>query len=93
LLCRLYRAISRRDYDQLRALKPVLGVARPLWRSKELPTRQSLHDLPPGRLLLADHDQILPLNQGHLMAQGSHFWDFGLYCRPAGGWGPPDHIR
>jgi hypothetical protein len=48
---RLYRAISRRDYDQLRALKPVLGVAHPLWRSKELPTRQSLHDLPPCRLV------------------------------------------
>jgi hypothetical protein len=47
LLCRLYRVISRCDYDQLRALKPVLGVAHPLWRSKELPTRQSLHDLPP----------------------------------------------
>jgi hypothetical protein len=48
---------------------------------------------PPVGWWLADHDQILPLNQGHLMAQGSHFWDFGLYCRPAGGWGPPDHIR
>jgi hypothetical protein len=56
---RLYRAISRRDYDQLRALKPVLGVAHPLWRSKELRHRQLLHDLPPVGSWLADDDQIL----------------------------------
>ena len=38
LLRRLYRAISRRSYDQLRALKPVFGLAspRPRYRSKEL---------------------------------------------------------
>jgi hypothetical protein len=49
LLRRLYRAISRRDYDQLRALEPGLGLARYLWRNKELRPRQLLHDLrPPG---------------------------------------------
>jgi hypothetical protein len=31
-----YRAISRRSYDQLSALKPLFGLVRPLWRSKEL---------------------------------------------------------
>jgi hypothetical protein len=62
LLCRLYRAISRRDYDQLRALEPGLGLARLLWRSKELRAREPLHDLPPMvGWWLADNDQILPL--------------------------------
>ena len=59
LLRRLYRAISRRDYDQLRALEPGLGLARLLWRSKELRTRQLFHDLPPVGWWLADDDQIL----------------------------------
>src|SRR5215470_15181185 len=45
--CAVSAALSRRHYDQLGALKPGLGLARPLWRSKELRTRQSLHDLPP----------------------------------------------
>jgi hypothetical protein len=36
LLRSLCRARSRRDYDQLSALKPRLGLARDLWRSKEL---------------------------------------------------------
>ena len=62
LLRRLYRAISRRDYDQLRALEPGLGLARLLWRSKELRARQPLHDFPPMvGWWLAHHDQILPL--------------------------------
>ena len=47
LLRRSCRARSRRDHDQLSALEPGLGLARPLWRSKELRTRQVLHDLPP----------------------------------------------
>jgi hypothetical protein len=47
LLRRLYRAISRRSYDQLGAREPCLGLARHLWRTKELRARQSLHDLPP----------------------------------------------
>jgi len=55
LLRRLYRTISRRSYNQLCALKPVLGVAHPLWRSKELRTRQLFHDLPPVGWWLADH--------------------------------------
>ena len=54
LLRSLHRAISRRSYDQLGALKPVLVPARP---------RQPLHDLPPKWSAggLADHDEILPL--------------------------------
>src|SRR5262249_24219738 len=44
LLRSLYRAISRRSYDQLGALKPVLVPARP---------RQPLHDLPPNGRLVA----------------------------------------
>jgi len=47
LLRPLYRAISRRSYDQLSALKPVFGLALVLWRSKEIRARQHLHDLPP----------------------------------------------
>jgi len=47
LLRSLCRARSRRDYDQLSALKPRLGLARDLWRSKELRARQPLHDLHP----------------------------------------------
>jgi hypothetical protein len=48
LLRRLYRTISRLSYDQLSALKPVFGLARPsLAWSKELRTRQLFHDLPP----------------------------------------------
>jgi hypothetical protein len=47
LLRRLYRAISRRDYDQLRALEPGLGFARHLWRNKEPRPRQLFHDVPP----------------------------------------------
>ena len=47
LLRRSCRARSRCDYDQLSALEPGLGLARPLWRSKELRARQILHDLPP----------------------------------------------
>jgi len=45
-LRRSCRALSRRDYDQLSALEPGPGLARPLWRSKELRARQPLHDLP-----------------------------------------------
>src|SRR5262249_2253347 len=44
LLRSLYRAISRRSYNQLGALKPVLVPARP---------RQPLHDLPPNGRLVA----------------------------------------
>jgi len=47
LLRRFCRALSRHHYDQLGALKPGLGLGRPLWRSKELRARQSLNDLPP----------------------------------------------
>src|SRR5262249_21279409 len=63
LLRSLHRAISRRSYDQLGALKPVVIPARPLCFGKELRPRQPLHDLPPmvGWWLLADHDEILPL--------------------------------
>ena len=62
LLRRSCRARSRRDYDQLSALESGLGLARPLWRSKELRARQVLHDLPPiVGSWLADNDQILPL--------------------------------
>jgi ATP-dependent DNA ligase len=39
LLRSLCRARSRRDYDQLSALKRRLGLARDLWRSKELRDR------------------------------------------------------
>jgi len=59
LLRRFCRALSRRHYDQLGALKPGLGLARPLWRSKELRACQSLHDLPPMvGWWLADNDQF-----------------------------------
>src|SRR6516162_5237438 len=64
LLRSLYRAISRRSYDQLGALKPVLVPARPLCFGKErCALRQPLHDLPPKWSAggLADHDEILPL--------------------------------
>ena|SRR5215831_766001 len=47
LLRRFCCALSRRHHDQLGALEPGLDIARPFWRSKELRTRQSLHDLPP----------------------------------------------
>jgi hypothetical protein len=48
LLRRLYRTISRRDYDQFSALELRLLVFAPdPWRSKELRTRQRLRDLPP----------------------------------------------
>jgi hypothetical protein len=48
MLRRLYRALSRRSYNQLGALKPVFGLPRPslAWR-KELRTRQLLHDICP----------------------------------------------
>src|SRR5262249_50885594 len=64
LLRSLHRAISRRSYDQLGALKPVFGPERPLLlcRSQELGHCQRLHDLPPWPAgALADHDEILPL--------------------------------
>jgi hypothetical protein len=62
VLRRLGRALSRRDYDQLSASEPGLGLARHLWRSKELRARQPLHDLPPmvGWWPADDH-QILSL--------------------------------
>jgi len=48
LLRRLYRALSRRSYNQLSALEPrPLVFAPDPWRSKELRARQPLHDLPP----------------------------------------------
>jgi len=51
------RALSHHDYDQLGALQPGLGLARPLWRTKELRARQPLHDLPPMvASWLADND-------------------------------------
>jgi hypothetical protein len=78
LLRRLCRALSRRDYDQPRALKPVFGLARPsLAWSKELLPRQHLHDLPPCRLVASrPRPNSLPLNQGHLMARDPvpRFW-------------------
>jgi hypothetical protein len=40
------RALSRSEYHELSALEPGLGLARHLWRSKELRARP-LHDLPP----------------------------------------------
>jgi hypothetical protein len=46
-LRRFCRALSRRDHDQLSALESRFGLARDLWRSKELRARQPLHDLPP----------------------------------------------
>jgi len=49
----LYRAISRRSYNQLSALKPVFVPARLLCRNKELRPRQPLHDLPPNGRLVA----------------------------------------
>ena len=57
----LHRAISRRSYDQLGALKPVLVPARP---------RQPLHDLPPpnGRLWLSRPRRNSAPDHGHLMA-------------------------
>jgi hypothetical protein len=62
LLCRFCRALSRRHYDQLSALELGLGLARPLWRSKELRARQSLHDLPPTiGWWPTDDEQILPV--------------------------------
>src|SRR5262249_58260098 len=62
LLRSLYRAISRRSYDQLGAHKPVLAPARPLCFGKDRRPRQPLHDLPPMvDCGLADHDEILPL--------------------------------
>jgi hypothetical protein len=68
LLRSLCRALSRRDYDQFSALKPRLGLARDLWRSKELRTRQSLHDLPPMvGWRLATMPNSSP-DRGHLMA-------------------------
>jgi len=61
LLRSLCLARSRRDYDQLSALKPRLGLARDLWRSKELRTRQPLHDLHPiVGWWLADDAQFFP---------------------------------
>jgi hypothetical protein len=72
LLRRLYRALSRRSYNQLSALKPVFGLARPsLAWSKELRPRQLLHDLPPVGRWLADHDQILAWDDGYLVALGT----------------------
>ena len=54
-------ARSRRDYDQLSALKPRLGLARDLCRSKELRARQPLHDLHPiVGWWLADDAQFFP---------------------------------
>jgi hypothetical protein len=47
LLRLLSRAISRRSYDELGALKPLFGLVRPLWRSKEVRAVQNFHDLPP----------------------------------------------
>jgi hypothetical protein len=60
-LPRYCRALSRLDYDQLRAVEPGLGLARPLCRSKELRPCQRLHDLPPVGWWLVHHDQIMPL--------------------------------
>src|SRR5919106_834589 len=40
-------AVSRRDHNQLSALKPLFGVACPLWWNKEVDARQNLHGLPP----------------------------------------------
>jgi len=53
LLRSLYRAISRRSYDQLGALKPILVPALSLCFGKELRPRQPLHDLPPMVELVA----------------------------------------
>jgi hypothetical protein len=61
LVCHFHRTISRRSYDQLGALKPLVAVACPLWWNG-VHARQHLHDLPPdGRLVAPDQDQILPL--------------------------------
>jgi hypothetical protein len=40
-------AMSRRGHNQLSALKPLFGVACPLWWNKEVDARQHLHGLPP----------------------------------------------
>jgi hypothetical protein len=39
--------MSRRGHNQLSALKPLFGVACPLWWNKEVDARQHLHGLPP----------------------------------------------
>jgi hypothetical protein len=69
MLRRLYRALSRRSYNQPSALKPVFGLPRPslAWR-KELRTRQLLHDLPPCRLVASRRPNSAP-DHGHLMAR------------------------
>jgi hypothetical protein len=38
--------MSRRGHNQLSALKPLFGVACPLWWNKEVDARQHLHGLP-----------------------------------------------
>ncbi len=47
LLRHFHRAISRRGYDQLSTLKPVVGVAFALRRSKWARVRRDVHFLPP----------------------------------------------
>src|SRR6266540_3422074 len=47
LLRHCHRAISRRGYDQLSTLKPVVGVAFALRRSKWARVRRDVHFLPP----------------------------------------------
>ena len=59
LLCRLYRAISRRDYDQLRALEPRLLIFAPAWRSKSCALVNFFMICPPVGRWLADEEPIL----------------------------------
>jgi hypothetical protein len=80
LLRRLYRAISRRSYDQLSALKPLSGLVRPLWRSKELRAGRHLHDRPRWSAGLADDNQILPL----IAAISWHVTEHGCGLAPTG---------
>jgi hypothetical protein len=62
------RTISRRSYDQLGALKPLFGVACPLWWGKESPcSSTSSRSAPDGRLVTRRQPNSAP-DRGHLMA-------------------------
>ena len=48
LLRHLHRLLSSRGYGQYRSLQPRPGIARVPWPSKDLSSRQPLHDPPPN---------------------------------------------
>jgi hypothetical protein len=54
------RAVSCFGYDQLRARKPLCGVAYLFWRSRELQSGQRLHVCPPW--LVASSPQSRPFD-------------------------------